>query len=347
MALEKQRRLTEKEEKEKMYERLRTEAKRQQEQYEASQSHLAAATQALASLFMGDANASAEHESAIEREQRVIAQRERDQKLKQERFEEELTLEERRRRETESLKQRDSRLALKEAEAEARRQANREAKQELANAAHQKAKAKMRANHGKFREGEVTRKLKELERQDNETNKQISQAKDEVRRQHMFMRDEAQRASLAGHKAHLLSMKLKQGKQRQRELEEERKAAEHAEKKRQDEARREFHEAQRRKKADDALFRERHKRLMDETAAAEARKAVAYAEVAKEQAEARAVSASMELQQRIGSRSAAVAPLTSNRTAYDAKNRAKYGVPTSPTGDSAADAPLGLMLKFW
>ena len=41
------------------------------------------------------------------------------------------------------------------------------------------------------------------------------------------------------------------------------------------------------------------------------------------------------------------APLTRNRTAYDAKNRAKYGVPTSPTGDSADEAPLGLMLKFW
>ena len=74
----------------------------------------------------------------------------------------------------------------------------------------------------------------------------------------------------------------------------------------------------------------------------------AYAELSKAQAAERAMIAKEELRTLTSAKRTDAA--TGPRTAHDAKNRAKYGVPTSPGATGEASSPLAspaFMLKFW
>ena len=146
----------------------------------------------------------------------------------------------------------------------------------------------------------------------------------------LFERDQAARAKAAADKAKQSSAKFADGMKKQKELVDERKAAERAEKKNKDEARREFHEAQRRKTGQTALIKERRKRKEDEKAAAAMLKAAEHAKVEAEHANERAELASKDLnvKKRLSGQSPE-SSTTGARTQYEHRMRAQFGTDES------------------
>merc|ERR1719424_2020019 len=177
-----------------------------------------------------------EHDDLIEKETKAIARREQRMREENEHFFHDLEEEARRKKEGDCYYQRDTSIAQIEAEDEAKHQANARTKKELADAAKKQAEAIATAKYNKFKTGEYERKSTEVSRQELEVQHALSHMKTEETKAQMFLRDEAARATLAQHKASKSNDKLNWGKKKQAADEDERKAAERAEKKKKDAA---------------------------------------------------------------------------------------------------------------
>lgn len=174
---------------------------------------------------MGRSTASA-HEDLVETQTKLIAKVERSEKIRMERFHEDLEKQERRRREAEALDQRDAAVAHLEEVNEALRQTNMQAQHELAEETRKLAEQEASKTQEKFKLGEDERKKKEADRQEREVTLINSKLKTEEHKQALFVRDEAARATLKQRKDTIAKEKMQQGKKKQQELVDEIKKAE-------------------------------------------------------------------------------------------------------------------------
>lgn len=285
-------------------------------------------------------SAASSHETLVETQTKMIARKERAEKIQMEHFHADLELQERRRREQDALYLRDTTIENQRQQTEAMRQANLRAQHELAEETQKLVASQSQAEQEKFKLGEEERKKREQERQERELNLINSKMKAEEHKQSLFMRDEAARATLKQHKQSIASTKLQQGKKKMKEQVNEDLKAEAEAKKKKDADRRAFHQQHRKKQAEATLMIEKNKRLAEEKAVEETLKAVEIAKEEAEHAKARAAMASGDLKKKKKSTtSSSTASQVAMRTAYENKMRGTFG-----TGD--ADPVTG-MLKIW
>lgn len=285
------------------------------------------------------------HEDLVGTQTKLINKKERSEKIRMERFHEDLEVQDRRRREAEALDQRDAVVSHLEEVSEALRQANLHAQQELAEETRKLQEQEASKQQEKFKLGEDERKKKEADRQEKEMTQINSKMKTEEHKQQMFTRDEAARATLKQRKDQIAKEKMQQGKKKQSELVNEIKKAEADAKRKKEEEKKAFHQQMRKKQAESTLVAEKNKRLAEERKAAELIREVELAKVEAEYAKGRAAMASEDLNKRKGTTETGKEVIATTksqvdaRTAYEAKMRAQFG-----SGD--ADPVTG-MLKVW